>query len=73
MYTAVTNDICYEFRGLSTDTKPLGKGLSNANVDFPISNGSIFFEMDTADCYMLKITSEVVGEETIYTGAWLKL
>lgn len=73
MYTAVTNDTCFEFRGLSTDTKPLGKGLTNANVDFYVSNGSIFFEIDTANCYMLKITSSVVNGETVYTGTWVKI
>lgn len=41
MVTTVTNDKCYEFRGLSTDTKPTN-----------CSNGSIFLEMDTGNVYV---------------------
>lgn len=33
----------YEYRGLSTDTKP---------TDSKIANGSVFFEIDTAKVYM---------------------
>ena len=73
MITTVTNDTCYEFRGLSTDTKPIGKGLSNANVDYFISNGSVFFEMDTSNCYMFNITSSEESGETVYTGEWVSI
>lgn len=41
MITAVGSNT-YEFRGLSTDTKP---------TDDRIGNGSLFFEMDTLKIY----------------------
>lgn len=41
MITAVGSKT-YEFRGLSTDEKPVEK----------VGNGSIFFEMDTGKLYM---------------------
>lgn len=44
MITSAYSDNCYEFRGLSTDEKPL---------DDKISNGSIFFEIDTGKIFML--------------------
>lgn len=37
MISSVTNDRCYEFRGLSSDKKPIGG----------VGNGSIFLEIDT--------------------------
>ena len=43
MVTSAQNEKCYEFRGLSSDTKP---------VDDIIENGSVFFEMDTKKVYM---------------------
>lgn len=67
MITSVTNDNCFEFRGLSTDTKPLGYNLTNRNVNFIISNGSVFIEMDTGDVFMLIVTSN--GDGT-FTGSW---
>ena len=40
------NERTYEFRGLSTDTKPIKK-------TFPLlGNGSTFMEMDTAQLWM---------------------
>lgn len=41
MISTVTNDRCYEFRGLSTDIKPTDCG-----------NGSIFFEINTEKVFM---------------------
>lgn len=38
MISVVTNERCFEFRGLSTDTKP---------VNSHIGNGSTFLEIDT--------------------------
>lgn len=38
----VTGEKTYEFRGLSTDTKPIEK----------VGNGSIFIEMDTSKVFM---------------------
>lgn len=40
------NEREYEFKGLSTDIKPVSQG------DIIISNGSIFIEMDTSKVYM---------------------
>jgi len=73
MISTISNDACIEFRGLSSDTKPIGKPCSNANVDSKISNGSVFFEMDTKKVWMLKITSSTVGEVTTYTGTWIEI
>lgn len=47
MVSTVTNDNCFEFRGLSTDKKPT-KG---------IGNGSIFLEMDTGKVFMFNETN----------------
>ena len=62
--------IVFEFRGLSTDTKPLGADLTNRNLkaNTIISNGSVFIEIDTGDVYMLAVTDN--GDGT-YTGEWL--
>lgn len=38
----VTDERTYEFRGLSTDIKPIER----------VGNGSIFIEMDTGKVYM---------------------
>jgi hypothetical protein len=67
MITSVTNENCFEFRGLSTDTKPLGHNLTNGNVNYIVSNGSVFIEMDTGDVFMLIVTSN--GDGT-FTGSW---
>ena len=69
MITLATHDEVYEFRELSTDIKPLGTNVKNANVKYDIANGSMFLEMDTANIYMLSITKN--GDE--YIGEWLKL
>lgn len=53
MIAAITNDRCYEFRGLSTDTKPLKWN----GID--ISVGSIFFEIDSIKVYMFDGTAWV--------------
>lgn len=42
------NTLVYEFRGLSTDTKPVEK----------VTNGSIFVEMDKSDVYMFDAVSK---------------
>lgn len=67
MITSVTNENCFEFRGLSTDTKPLGYNLTNGNVNYIVSNGSVFVEIDTGDVFMLVVTSN--GDGT-FTGSW---
>ena len=69
MITVVTNDNCFEFRGLSTDIKPIGSNAINSNVKYPISNGSVFFEMDTSKAFMLSLTLE--NEKII--GNWLEI
>lgn len=69
MVTVVTNDNCFEFRGLSTDIKPIGNNAKNYNVNYPISNGSVFFEMDTSKAFMLSISVE---NDTV-TGTWLEI
>lgn len=43
MISVVTNERCFEFRGLSTDTKP---------INSLIGNGSTFFEIDTCKVFM---------------------
>lgn len=42
MITNVTNDKCYEFRGKSSDVKPVDR----------IGNGSVFLEMDTGEVFL---------------------
>lgn len=69
MITVVTNDSCFEFRGLSSDIKPIGNNAKNNNVNYPISNGSVFFEMDTSAAYMLSLKME--NDEVI--GTWLEI
>lgn len=43
MISVVTNDKCLEFRGLSTDEKPINEH---------VGNGSVFFEIDTSKVFM---------------------
>lgn len=69
MVTVVTNDSCFEFRGLSTDVKPIGSNAQNKNVNYPISNGSVFFEMDTSTAFMLSLTTK----DDAVTGEWLEI
>lgn len=69
MITVVTNDNCFEFRGLSSDIKPIGNNATNKNVNYPISNGSVFFEMDTSKAFMLSLTVE----NDAVTGTWLEI
>lgn len=47
MITSVTNDRCYEYRGLSSDTKPT----------VGVGNGSVFFEIDTSKVFMFNATA----------------
>jgi len=42
MISTVTNERLYEYRGLSTDSKPIER----------VGNGSIFLEMDTCKVFM---------------------
>lgn len=49
MITVVTNDRCYEFHGLSTDTKP---------TEY-VGNGSVFLEMDTSKVFCFDEESKV--------------
>jgi len=51
------NKTSFEFRGLSTDTKP-----TNKYKDVNIANGSLFIEMDTEDLFFYnEDTSSWVG------------
>jgi len=50
MITSVTNEKIYDFRGLSTDTKPLDATR--------ISNGSSFLEMDTGKLFMFIVPND---------------
>lgn len=43
MITSVSNQKCFQFMGLSTDTKP---------TDHWVGNGSTFFEIDTAKAFV---------------------
>ena len=54
MITTITNDNCFEFRGLSTDTKPI-KVTKGGTI---IGNGSIFLEMDTTKVFMYNEAAE---------------
>lgn len=65
MVSSIPNQKSFEFRGLSTDTKPIGNNCQNANVDYAISNGSIFLEMDTVKVFCLKIVAD--------QGTWIEL
>lgn len=75
MITTVTNDSCFDFRGLSTDIKPIGSNVSNSNVKYPIANGSSFFEIDTGDAYMYAIiaTKDADTNLDILTGKWFAI
>ena len=75
MITTVTNENCFDFRGLSTDTKPIGSNVSNANVNYPIGNGSSFFEMDTGKGYMyaILVTKGADNKSDILTGKWFAI
>lgn len=61
------NSILYRFRGLSTDTQPIGNNCENGNVNYPISNGSTFFEIDTNKAYMLMI------DDDTNNGTWQEI
>ena len=52
MITTVTAEHLYEFRGLSSDEKPITWNGIN------IENGSIFVEMDTLKVYFLQNSSK---------------
>lgn len=54
MITSVTNEKLYEFRGLSTDTKP-----TDATK---MSNGSLFFEMDTCKIFVFIVPDDSEDE-----------
>ena len=43
MITCVTNDKCHEYRGLSSDKKP---------IDDSVGNGSVYVEMDTKQVFL---------------------
>ena len=71
MITVVTNDNCFEFRGLSSDVKPIGINAANHTVNYPIGNGSVFLEMDTGNVYLLSIQIDNETSQTI--GKWLEI
>lgn len=51
------NKVTFEFRGLSTDTKP-----TTTYGGVPIGNGSVFIEMDTEDLLFYdEATNDWVG------------
>lgn len=54
MITTATNDNCFEFRGLSTDIKPIRTTESGTII----GNGSIFLEMDTTKVFMYNKAAE---------------
>ena len=62
------NSTLYRFRGLDTDTKPIGINCTNANVDYPVSNGSTFFEINTSKAFMLSIDDTNSGTWTEITA-----
>lgn len=72
MYRPI-NEETYAFRGSNADTKPIGKGCNNANVDYEISVGSTFFEIETSKTFMYKIEETTVGETTTKTGSWSEI
>jgi len=77
MITVITNDDAKEFRGLSTDPKPLGLDEDPAatfttyeKFKYRISNGSMYFEMDTGEVYMYAVY--VSADPSVKnTAAWL--
>lgn len=42
MITTVTNEKCLEFRGLSTDEKPINKYIGNGSIFLEIDTGKVF-------------------------------
>lgn len=51
MITATTHDRCYEYRGMSSDTKPV-QGVGNGSVYFEIDTGKVFmFDYDGQTWY----------------------
>ena len=46
-----------EFRGLSTDTKPITYTDENAQ-EFIVDNGSVFIEIDTEDVYIYDLENQ---------------
>jgi len=83
MITAIltNNDNVYEFRGLSTDKKPIPKTMNTDMqesqyefVDMRIANGSTFFEMDKGELYMLKVEpQQVIPGSKAYKANWIIL
>lgn len=71
MITTVTQDNCFDFRGLSTDVKPIGSNAINYNVKYPIANGSSFIEMDTGKIFLYILTPVADASQTAVTGAWI--
>lgn len=62
MISIVENGNIYEFRGLSTDTKPT-QIIGSDGKNQPVVNGSVFFEMDKSEAYMFNSA----------TNTWIKL
>lgn len=54
MVTSAQGDRVYEYRGKSTDTKPV-----NASIE----NGSVFIEMDTSKVFMFDKDRFEIGED----------
>lgn len=43
MISTVTNDKCFDFRGLSTDDKPINENVGNGSSFIEMDTGKIFF------------------------------
>ena len=52
MISTVTNDKCYEFRGLSTDEKPVNWDANGKLTGKRVGNGSVFIACDTKQIFM---------------------
>jgi len=74
MVTNMTSENVFQFTGLSSDKKPIGKNCKPNDqyeqYDYNIGNGSIFFEMDTVKAYILKLEEDTEGK---FTATWLAL
>lgn len=53
--------IMTEFRGLSTDTKPITYTDENAR-EFVVDNGSVFIEIDTGTVFIYDLASQEWNE-----------
>lgn len=77
MISSTTSEFHYEFDGKFTDTKPIGSNCTNANVSFPIDNGSTFLETNATTgelkVYKYLLTATTTEGVTTLSGAWVEL